>query len=787
MQFSPGTVHAGGAGAFVQGTIPVTAGETLTVKVGGGGKPGITNGSYEDTYGGGGGGWTGLFRGSVPLLIAAGGGGSSVNGSGTIVIWDSRSRLAAETVTILPFTSPQVYAVSSTAGDWNGFMNSHAVWTNADPETYIANKQIIHRMINIPTSGNYTFTYAADDNLDVYIDEVLCITSDKRTSSSSNQPGTRVISLTAGNHVIRTVGQNVRKRGGWAITVKNQYNSVIWDTRTHLAAETITYGPITSRQVYPVSITKWSSFMESHAVWPESGNSHPAPQSWTIYRNFNAPITGTYVFEYAADNRLDLYVDQLLVGTSTSFTGSPKSSVVNLTAGNHVLRFDATNEDDPSPAGFAVTISSNRFGGKGGAGGITQGSAGTLGNGIPSGLGGTQTAGGAGGAGDIASAKGANGSYLQGGYGGNHDVSNGTWVIKESYSNVPVVPGVNGGSNGGAMGGEQGPGGGGGGYFGGGGGGGTKQSGSLYSSGGGGGGSSYIAPSVGNVITAVSPDWYTAPRKTDPDYLVGVANGGAAGTVTGDLGQQGGSGMAVIYTAGTVTPSQGYSWIIQAKTEYVIGTYGGNGSRLRIKSEFSSGNTKIDGTILSHVGRRKAEGVLVINEPKFVTRVELDEGGVPPPPPPVVDNDNVVCIAVIDETSQSAAEIQKSYNEFRSKWPNRYLYLLWPKNQSFPDTLVEKLPQGWKVNTRDRGPTEVNRDNGNESKRSDWYEICNLDSVPNNAKIGLFIDNSGSMTTNVVQASYEYLVSKLKSRNIGIITVTNKEENWIAPFIPMVL
>lgn len=785
MQFLPGTVFAGGAGAYVEGTISVTAGEVLSVKVGGGGKPGITNGSYEDTYGGGGGGWSGIFRGNVPLLIAAGGGGSPSNGPGSSVVWDSRTRLAAENVTILPFTSPQLYAVSSTASDWNSFMNSHAVWTNSNPETYVANDQISYRMINIPSNGNYLFTYAADDNLKVYIDEIYILTATVGTSRSV--PGTKEIYLTAGNHVIKTIAQNTNVRGGWAIVVEDQFTNVIWDTRGHLAAETITYGPISSRAVYAVTWTTWSSFMKSHAVWPESGNSHVAPQGWTIYRNFVAPFTGVYVFEYAADNELDLYVDQVFVGSATSYSGSPRSTQVNLTSGTHVLRFDVNNRDNPSPAGYALTINSPRVGGKGGAGGISLGNPGTMGNGVSSGLGGTQSAGGAGGTGDSAAWKGANGSYLQGGYGGNHDVRNGSWVIKESYANVPVVPGVNGGSNGGAMGGEQGPGGGGGGYFGGGGGGSTSQSSTLYSSGGGGGGSSYVSPNVSNVVTAVSPDWFTPPKKSDPDYLIGVAEGGLGGSTVGDVGTQGGSGMAVIYTVGTVTPVQGYNWMIQAKTEYVDGTYGGNGSRIRIRSMLNSGNDKIDGNTISFVGRRKAVGVLDIEEPVFRTTKELSEGGVIIPPPPIVTNDNIVCIAVIDETSQSAANIQKSYNEFRSKWPNRYLYLLWPKNPNYENTLLQKLPQGWKVNPRDLGPIQVPRDGGAISKRSDWYALCNLKNVPNDGKIGLFIDNSGSMTTNTVRASYEYMIEQMRARNIGVITVTNKEENWIAPFTPMIL
>lgn len=814
-KFNVSTPFRGGAGAFVQATIPVTAGETLTIKVGGGGRKGITDGTWEDTYGGGGGGYTGVFRGTTPLLIAAGGGGSPAAGPSTdgSVAWNTRSALGAETINIpnqSPFVSPQVYSVS-------------------------------------------------------------------------------------------------------------------WGT--------------------------WSSFMNSNAVWTQPSSSNPAPTTVTIYRNFTAASAGTYTFTYAADNEVSVYIDEVFVGKSTSFTGTPSSTNMTLGAGAHIIKVVATNQNNPSPAGWALTITSPRVAGKGGAGGIDQGFPGTTGDDSVSSTGGTQTGGGSGGVGYSPAWNGAPGRYLQGGYGGNHDVSNGKWIVKESYTPSTIIPGVNGGSNGGAMGGEQGAGGGGGGYFGGGGGGGANESetGTPYSSGGGAGGSSYISPAAGNVVIATSSDWYTAPNKTDIDYISGVAEGGLAGVSKGDMGSSGGPGLAVLYTAGTAVPPSSINWVVQAKRENYNGVRAGNGSRLRITSTFTSNgtvsssapvlhpvcisvinetslsasaiqasydqfraqfpdhyiyllqpqgsygpsalkiptgwspangdfgvitvtedngnpanksdwysicnldqlptgskigvfiddsgslgrnkvsasydyllqriasrnmtqittindvenwispflsmnltvpvtppntsNSVVDGLIVSTIERRKAEGVLVIEEPIFKTISGLDVGGTPTGPTvPAVSR--TTCIAVIDEVSPTASQIQATYNEFRSKWSNRDLYLLWPKNSSGSAVDVLKIPQGWSPALGDYGPTVVNRDNGDTSKRSDWFSIIGMDRLPEGAEVALFVDKSGSMTLNTVRASYDLFVSKCSNKNLRLVTTFNGSENWIAPFIP---
>lgn len=93
------------------------------------------------------------------------------------------------------------------------------------------------------------------------------------------------------------------------------------------------------------------------------------------------------------------------------------------------------------------------------------------------------------------------------------------------------------------------------------------------------------------------------------------------------------------------------------------------------------------------------------------------------------------------------------------------------------------LNVGQNANGLTFGPVQVNRDNGNTDLASDWYTICGLENIPEGSKIALFIDNSGSMTTATIQASYNLLVSKLAAKNISIITVTNGNEDWITPFL----
>lgn len=136
------------------------------------------------------------------------------------------------------------------------------------------------------------------------------------------------------------------------------------------------------------------------------------------------------------------------------------------------------------------------------------------------------------------------------------------------------------------------------------------------------------------------------------------------------------------------------------------------------------------------------------------------------------------CISIIDEASTPSAEtIRNNWLNFRQRWPNRPFFLLQPgKTKS---TL--KVPREFDLDPLAKY-AQVNRDEGVAANRSDWYNICNLASLPNGSKVAIFVDISGSMNFNTVRASYDLLIQKLNERNISIITVSNGKENWVIPF-----
>ena len=86
---------------------------------------------------------------------------------------------------------------------------------------------------------------------------------------------------------------------------------------------------------------------------------------------------------------------------------------------------------------------------------------------------------------------------------------------------------------------------------------------------------------------------------------------------------------------------------------------------------------------------------------------------------------------------------------------------------------------GQTANGKTIGPVQVNIDSGNTANTSDWYTICDIDSLPDGCKIALLIDGVNSY----VQASYDAFIEKLNAKNITVITVTNNQEDWIQPFI----
>ena len=145
----------------------------------------------------------------------------------------------------------------------------------------------------------------------------------------------------------------------------------------------------------------------------------------------------------------------------------------------------------------------------------------------------------------------------------------------------------------------------------------------------------------------------------------------------------------------------------------------------------------------------------------------------------------VVCISVIDESSPNQFTMTNDWNNFRANYPSRPFYLLQPTrvNRQFEDL---KVPVG--VSTTDPvgvAPdyglfySEVNRDSGSVSAVSDWFGICGLGTYPANTLVSLFIDTSGSMDLDTVQASYNKFLADCQTNNIVVAgNSQNRIERW---------
>lgn len=177
----------------------------------------------------------------------------------------------------------------------------------------------------------------------------------------------------------------------------------------------------------------------------------------------------------------------------------------------------------------------------------------------------------------------------------------------------------------------------------------------------------------------------------------------------------------------------------------------------------------------------------------------------PPEPgvlPPSTTNDTRWCVAVIDEDdSQGFNTNTAQWTLLRANYPHRIHFVLEASRQDDGincsnrsivysgkttvngQTSTLNVPDNYKeeLDTIYANWIPVNRDFGG-SCADDWYTLIGAEVLPANAKLALFIDNSGSMTTSTVRASYDLFVSKLSARNIDFFVVENTSENWINTF-----
>ena len=149
------------------------------------------------------------------------------------------------------------------------------------------------------------------------------------------------------------------------------------------------------------------------------------------------------------------------------------------------------------------------------------------------------------------------------------------------------------------------------------------------------------------------------------------------------------------------------------------------------------------------------------------------------------------CIALIDETSPTQTVINDDWNAFRTKWPSR----------PFNIFRVERLEGGYSgvklpsISPTDYNVADVARDDGVVADASDWFTLADLGGYVAGTTVTLWIDDSGSMNTASVQASYDKFVADCATAGLLIEFRTSSvnadngidQERYIWPFIDNLL
>lgn len=141
-----------------------------------------------------------------------------------------------------------------------------------------------------------------------------------------------------------------------------------------------------------------------------------------------------------------------------------------------------------------------------------------------------------------------------------------------------------------------------------------------------------------------------------------------------------------------------------------------------------------------------------------------------------------VAVSVIDECSVAAGTIQSSWLTFRQNWPDREFFILQPESGPYGSYTVAnlKIPAEYTSDPLAYPPIAVIEDGGDTSQRLDWFALMNLSTKPAGTIISLSIDNSGSMTTALVRASYDLFKINCSLAGFVVREVPMSGENWVS-------
>jgi len=130
---------------------------------------------------------------------------------------------------------------------WSNFQNTYAVWPTSGNESA---SYTIRRFFTAPYTGTYYFRSTVDNGGTVYVDGNVV----GGTASYNQTPSPVGVSLTAGSHTLQFDVSNGGDVAGFACTISNSSDAVIWDTRTYANANTVA-GRYALTMPYRASIT----------------------------------------------------------------------------------------------------------------------------------------------------------------------------------------------------------------------------------------------------------------------------------------------------------------------------------------------------------------------------------------------------------------------------------------------------------------------------------------------------------------------------------------------------
>ena len=154
-------------------------------------------------------------------------------------------------------------------------------------------------------------------------------------------------------------------------------------------------------------------------------------------------------------------------------------------------------------------------------------------------------------------------------------------------------------------------------------------------------------------------------------------------------------------------------------------------------------------------------------------------------------NANRWVVAVIDEDQNGRFSIGSNWTSdglpgFRDSYPNRCFHVLEPfraynmnfstpngidSNLSIPPAFISELSAGTTFHARVSRMDQYNTISGT----SDWWDLIGASVLPSGAKIGLCIDNSGSMYSSTVQDSLDLFEQKAAAAGVTITPGNNAD------------